>query len=79
MIFKALARNKKTGFFEWYKNIYTDGESVYINTKKGMLPLKGAIQLWCSLNDHEQMYYLVFEQEKDQYDKDIDNEQKKDK
>ena len=50
MILKAMARHRKTGNMEWFYDIFTDGDSIMIDTKhRGFQPLKEPIELWVSL------------------------------
>lgn len=65
---KAIARNKKTNKFQWYTDVFTDGDTVYLDTKQGMRPLRGFIELWVRLSDNDD-YILVIQNEMDEHDK----------
>ena len=67
--FKAVARSNKTGNFEFYRDVYTDGESVFIDaTHKGSgpVPLKPpVIELWMQ-TEPGAIYTLVWERPKEE-------------
>ncbi len=66
MLFKAVAKNHKTGHNEWYEMIYTDGETVLIDApkRKTIMPLKDPIQLWVQIDDNKD-FILVWDRSKD--------------
>jgi len=59
---KALAENFKTGKIEWFVDVFTDGSTVFKETKCGFKPIKNVIQLWVTLGD-ERSYVCVFDTE----------------
>ena len=67
--FKAVARSNKTGNFEFYKDVYTDGESVFIDAKhrgSDPVPLKPpVIELWMQV-EPEGNYMLIWERSKEE-------------
>jgi len=62
MKIKALAKSKKSGITEWYKDLFTDGAECFMTTPyRGVKPLHNVTQIWVSIDDDERGYVCVFE------------------
>lgn len=52
MLLKAVAKDKKTDQMKWFYDVWTNGDTIMINTKhRGMQTLKQPIELWVSFSD----------------------------